>query len=366
MPGSSFGRLFTVATFGESHGPAVGVVVDGVPAGVPLSSDDIQKDLDRRRPGQSAVTTPRAEKDRVEVLSGVFEGVTTGTPVALLIRNEDRRSEDYGALKDLFRPGHADWSYRAKYGVRDWRGGGRASGRETAARVAAGAIARKVLALRGISVLGYSLEIAGVRAARVDPGEIERNPVRCPDAAQAPRMASAIEEARAAGDSVGGIVEVVVSGCPAGLGEPVFDKLEGLLAHAIMSVGAVRGVEVGAGFGAARMRGSAYNDEIYREGEGLRTRTNNAGGISGGISTGGEIVIRAAFRPPASISLPQKTVDASGKEATIEIGGRHDPCIVPRAVPVLEAMVALVLADCLLVQDARTADPARDTVRGTD
>ena len=352
MPGSSFGRILSITTFGESHGPGIGVVVDGCPPGLAITTEDIQKELNRRRPGQSAITTPRAEKDKVEVLSGVFDGLTTGTPVALLIRNEDKKSEDYEPLKLLIRPGHADWTYGAKYGVRDWRGSGRASGRETAARVAAGAIAKKILGSRGATLLGYSLEIGGVRARQVDPSEIERNMVRSPDAEAALLMIARIEEARVAGDSVGGIVEVVASNCPAGLGDPVFDKLEALLSHALMSVGAVRGVEVGAGFEAARMRGSAYNDEPYSESGRMRTRTNNAGGIAGGISNGMDIVVRAALRPPASISRPQKTVDASGASVTVEIGGRHDPCIVPRAVPVLEAMAALVLADCLLIQDA--------------
>jgi chorismate synthase len=352
VPGSSFGRLLCVTTFGESHGPAIGVIVDGVPAGIALEESDIQKELNRRRPGQSAITTPRSERDRVEILSGVFQGQTMGTPVSMLIRNEEKKSSDYEQLKNVFRPGHADWTYRAKFGVRDWRGGGRSSGRETATRVAAGAIAKKILAAHGVSILGYALEIAGVRAGTVDPAEIERNPTRSPDAEAAALMVKKIEEAKAAGDSVGGIVEVIASGCPAGLGDPVFDKLEALLAHALMSVGAVRGVEVGAGFEVTRMRGSAYNDEQYVEGGMMRTRTNNAGGIAGGISTGSDIVIRAAVRPPASISLPQNVVDVEGKPTTIQIGGRHDPCIVPRAVPVLEAMVALVLADCILVQEA--------------
>jgi len=325
VAGSTFGRVFTITTFGESHGPAIGVVIDGAPPGISLATGDVQKELDRRRPGQSAITTPRAEKDRVEILSGVFDGLTTGTPIALLIRNEDTKSSDYDNLRNLFRPGHADWTYGAKYGVRDWRGSGRASGRETAARVAAGAVARRVLEARGVSILGFSREIDGVRAQSVDPAEIERNPARCPDPGAAPRMVERIERARADGDSVGGIVEVVVGNCPPGLGDPVFDKLEALLAHGIMSVGAVRGVEVGAGFEAARMRG---------------------------ISNGMEIVIRAALRPPASIARPQRTLDASGESVTVEIAGRHDPCIVPRAVPVIEAMTALVLVDCLLVQAA--------------
>jgi chorismate synthase len=352
VPGSSFGRILSVTTFGESHGPAVGVVLDGAPPGVPLKQEDIQRELDRRRPGQSEITTPRAEKDRVEILSGTFDGVTTGTPIALLIRNEDTRSGDYDNLKDLFRPGHADWTYGAKYGVRDWRGSGRASGRETAARVAAGAVAKKVLAARGVTVRGYTREIDGVVAAVVDPAEIERNPARCPDPAAAAAMVARIEAAKADGDSVGGVVEVVVEGCPPGIGDPVFDKLEALLAHAVMSVGAVRGVEIGVGFRAARMRGSAYNDQPYTDQGRMRTRTNNAGGIAGGISNGMPIVLRAALRPPASISRAQRTIDAAGVEVTVEIAGRHDPCIVPRAVPVLEAMTALVIADCLLVQDA--------------
>jgi chorismate synthase len=361
MAGNSFGRLFCVTTFGESHGPAIGAVVDGMPPGIEICETDIQAELDRRRPGQSAVSTPRSEKDAVEILSGIFDGKTTGTPIALLIRNEAQKSGDYEKLKSSYRPGHADFTYVAKYGLRDWRGGGRSSGRETAARVAAGALAKKLLALRGVSILGYSLEIAGVRATRVDESEIERNPVRSPDLEAARLMSEKIEAARAAGDSVGGIAEVVASGCPAGLGDPVFDKLEALLAHAVMSVGAVRGVEIGAGFTAARMQGSQYNDELYAAKESVRSRTNNAGGTLGGISTGEDIVIRAVFRPPASISLPQTTIDDAGTRTTIKVEGRHDPCVVPRAVPVMEAMVALVLADCLLVQDA--CDSTRDLPR---
>jgi len=350
VPGSCFGEFLVVSTFGESHGPAVGVVVDGVPPGLALSEADVQRDLDRRRPGQSAVTTARRESDRAEILSGVFEGLTTGTPVAILVRNEEHRSSDYERFRDAFRPGHADWSYHAKYGIRDWRGGGRSSGRETAARVAAGAIARKILAGHGIAVTGYALEIAGIRAGSFDLAEVERNPVRCVDAAAAGLMERAIAEAKDAGDSLGGVVEVVAEGVPAGLGDPVFDKLEALLAHALMSVGAVRGFEVGAGFAAARMRGSAFNDELAAEGGGARPVTNHAGGVAGGISNGAPLVVRCAIRPPASISLPQRTVNERGEPVQISIGGRHDPCIVPRAVPVLEAMVALVLADRLLAQ----------------
>jgi chorismate synthase len=352
MAGSVFGRLFRVSTFGESHGPAVGVVIDGMPPGFPLSEADIQIELDRRRPGQSDVSTAREESDRAEILSGVFDGKTTGTPIAVVIRNEAQRSADYEKLKDVFRPGHADYSYTEKYGVRDWRGGGRSSGRETAARVAAGAIAKTLLRSRGVEVVGYTLEISGVRARSIDLGQVEKNPVRSPDAEAARLMAEKISHAKAEGDSVGGIAEVIVKGCPAGLGDPVFDKMEALVAHAVMSIGAVRGVEVGAGFETARLKGSVYNDGLFPEGGRIRSGTNLAGGISGGITTGEDIVVRAAFRPPASISRPQKTVDLNGNPSVIEIGGRHDPCIVPRAVPVLEAMVALVLADCLLVQDS--------------
>ncbi len=282
MPGSLFGRILSITTFGESHGPAIGVVVDGAPPGLAVAAEDIQKELDRRRPGQSAVTTPRAEKDKVEILSGIFDGVTTGVPIALLIRNEDKRSSDYENLKDLIRPGHADWTYGAKYGVRDWRGSGRASGRETAARVAAGAIAKKILAARGVAILGYSREIAGVRAESVDPAEIERNMVRSPDAEAALQMIARIEQAKADGDSVGGIVEVVASGCPAGLGDPVFDKLEALLAHAVMSVGAARGVEVGAGFEAARMRRVAVQRPALQRGRTHEDAHEQRGGHCGG------------------------------------------------------------------------------------
>ena len=352
MPGSVFGEFLTVSTFGESHGAAVGVVVDGVPPGLPLSVEDVQRDLDRRRPGQSGVTSARRESDRAELLSGLFEGRTTGTPIAIVIRNEEHRSSDYERFRDAFRPGHADWTYQAKYGIRDWRGGGRSSGRETAARVAAGAVARAILAARGVTVTGYALEIAGIRAARVDLAEIERNPVRSPDPEAARLMERAIEEAMGQGDSVGGVVEVIAEGVPAGLGDPVFDKLEALLAHAVLSVGAVRGFEVGDGFAAARLRGSAYNDELAVEGGRVRSRTNHAGGVIGGISTGERLVLRCAVRPPASIARRQRTVTAGGEPVEIAVEGRHDPCIVPRAVPVLEAMVALVLADRLLGQSA--------------
>lgn len=353
MAGNTFGEEFRIVTFGESHGPAVGVVLDGVRPGVRFSVRAIQRELDRRRPGQSRVTTSRAEKDRVEVLSGVFEGRTTGTPLCMIIRNTDQRPGDYRRISALFRPGHAGYTYLAKYGVSDYRGGGRSSGRETAARVAAGAFARTLLERRGILIRAYTREAGGVRAARTDLRMIERNPLRAPDMAAARRMERRVLAARAQGDSVGGIVEIIVRNAPPGLGEPVFDKLEADLAKALMSIGAVKGVEVGNGFAAARLRGSRNNDPMYierRTGR-VRTRTNNAGGIAGGISNGEEIVLRIAVKPTSSIGQRQHTVTAGGRNATIRIEGRHDPCICPRIVPVAEAMVALVLLDHLARQD---------------
>jgi chorismate synthase len=350
MAGNSFGRIFRITTFGESHGAGIGVVIDGVPPGLELGPDDIQVELDRRRPGQSHVTSPRREADRAEILSGLFEGRTTGTPLALFIRNETARPGDYETIKHLYRPGHADFTYHRKYGIRDWRGSGRASGRETAARVAAGAVARKVLREEGVEITGFVVEIGGIRAGHVDLSEIERNPVRAPDDNAAKLMVSRIEEAQAAGDSLGGMVEVLVRGLPVGIGDPVFDRLDALLAHGVMSIGAVKGFEVGAGFGSARMRGSEFNDPFYAGEKGVRTRTNNAGGILGGISTGEDLVLRLAVRPPASIARSQETVTVAGEPGRIEVHGRHDPCIAPRIVPVVEAMVAVTLLDCLLVQ----------------
>ncbi len=350
MPGSSIGKIFRVTTFGESHGRAIGVIVEGVPPNLELTEDDIQYDLDRRRPGQSKVSTPRKETDTVEIVSGVFDGRTMGPPVAMLIRNRNADPSAYADFKHKFRPGHADYTYLAKYGIRDWRGSGRASGRETACRVAAGAVAKKVLAQFGVKIVAFSAEIAGVKATKVDYDQIEENIVRTADADVADAMIAKIDAAREAENSVGGVVEVRVHGCPVGLGDPVFDKLEALLSHAIMSVGAIRGIEFGAGFEVRDMLGSQYNDEFYTDGDRTRTRTNNAGGILGGISSGEDIVIRAAIRPPASIAQEQKTVTVDGNEESIEVHGRHDPCIVPRVVPVVEAMVAMVLADCLLVQ----------------
>jgi chorismate synthase len=350
MSANSFGRVFSVTTFGESHGNGLGVIVDGVPPGVTILAADLQRELDRRKPGVSDVSSPRKEPDRVEILSGVFGKRTTGAPLALLIRNKDMRSGDYESIRDLYRPGHADYTYDSKFGIRDWRGGGRASGRETAARVAAGAVAKKVLQNEGIEVRGYTLEIAGISAEKVDYGQIEKNPVRSPDKKSAHEMEEEIKRALKEGDSVGGIVQVTVTGCPPGLGEPVFDKLDALLAHAVMSIGGVKGVEIGGGFESARMRGSSYNDPFYSDGGRIRTSTNNCGGICGGISTGEEIVLRAAVHPTPSISLPQDTVTRDGKKVQIKISGRHDPCIVPRVVPVVEAMVAITMLDCVLLQ----------------
>lgn len=357
MAGSTFGTLFRISTWGESHGPSVGCVVDGCPAGLELTEAEIQVELDRRRPGQSRITTQRQEGDRVEILSGTFEGRTTGTPIGLLIRNTDARSKDYSEMKELYRPSHADYTWSAKFGVRDYRGGGRASYREAAGRVAGGAVARKLLSERcGAEIVGYVLQVAELRA-QVDADTVTRHDVeasitRCPDAAMADRMVEAIDQARRDGDSLGGVVEVVARGVPAGLGEPVFDKLTADLAKALMSLPATRGFEVGSGFDSVRMRGSAHNDPFYMEGERVRTRSNRSGGIQGGISNGENIVLRVAFKPTATVMREQETVSTSGEAVIFKAKGRHDPCVLPRAVAAVEAMVALVLADHYLRQSA--------------
>ena len=353
MAGNRFGHRLRLTTFGESHGRAIGAVLDGVRPGLPISVEEIQRELNRRRPGQSRVTTPRKEPDEVEILSGVFEGKTTGTPLCMVIYNKDQRPAAYERIKTMFRPGHAGYTYLAKFGVADYRGGGRSSGRETAARVAAGAVARGILQRRGITLVGYTLEAGGIRAAAIDEEVIEQNPMRCPDAAAARRMERKILRAMKEGDSIGGIVEVRIRNVPAGLGDPVFDKLEADLAKALLSIGAVTGFEVGNGFRAARLKGSENNDAIYRErGTGrIRTRTNNAGGIAGGISNGEEIVVRIAVKPTSSIRKEQETVTVDGRPARISVQGRHDPCICPRIVPVAEAMVALTILDHLLRQE---------------
>ncbi len=348
MAGNTIGVVFRVTTWGESHGPALGAVVDGCPPGLALDERDVQEWLDRRRPGRAPSSSPRQEDDRVEILSGVFEGKTTGTPIALLIRNRDAASHDYEHLRDVFRPGHGDYAYMRKYGIRDHRGGGRASGRETAARVAAGAVAAKILAARGIRVLAFTRELGGIAVSDIRLQEMDRNDLRCPDPEVAARMAALLEEARKEGDSLGGVVEIVVQGCPSGLGEPVFDKLDADLAKALMSIGTVKGVEIGTGFEAARMKGSQCNDALGPDG----FRSNRAGGILAGISTGQDIVIRAACKPIPSIGREQQTVDVSGKPVVLAVRGRHDVCVIPRILPVCEAMVSIVVADHLLRQRA--------------
>jgi chorismate synthase len=348
MPGSSFGHLYRLTTFGESHGGAVGVVVDGVTPGLELCEADVQAQLDRRKPGQSDVTTPRSEPDQVHILSGIFEGKATGTPLLMILYNKDARPSAYDEIKGLFRPGHADFTYLRKYGLRDYRGSGRASGRETAGRVAAGAVARKLLARRGVEIVAYTLRAAGVSCKTCSLDAIESNPMRACDGQAAQEMVRKLQEARDRGDSVGGVVECRIRGVAPGLGEPVFDKLDAELAHAMISIGATKGIEFGSGFAAADMTGSQHNDWLGPEG----FTTNHAGGILGGISTGQEIVFRVAVKPTSSINLQQETVDTEGKARTIRTEGRHDPCICPRIVPVVEAMAANVLEDHYKRQEA--------------
>ncbi len=348
MSGNTCGRIFRVTTWGESHGPATGAVIDGCPPRLPLTEADIDAELARRRPGASTFTSPRKEPDRVEILSGVFQGHTTGTPISLIIRNKDVKSEAYDSLKEIYRPGHGDFTYQAKYGIRDHRGGGRASARETAARVAAGAVAQKILDLQRITVLAYTLELGGVRAQTLNFEHIGDNSFFCPDSAVVDQMAQRIQMVRQQGDTLGGVVEVRVQGCPPGLGEPVFEKLDAALAQAVMSVGAVKGVEIGAGFAAARLLGSQNNDPLTPQG----FARNQAGGILAGISNGDEIVLRAAVKPIPSLGQAQQTMDIHGQPRTIKIGGRHDISALPRIVPVIAAMVRLTLADHLLRQKA--------------
>src|ERR1700679_760307 len=318
MAGNSFGQLFRITTFGESHGPAIGVVIDGVPPKLPLSEADIQVDLDRRRPGQSKITTQRKEADKAEILSGVFEGKTTGTPLAILIRNEDQRTKDYENIKDVFRPGHADFSYIAKYGIRDYRGGGRSSGRETACRVAAGAVAKKILAKHKVQIIVYTLAVGDTYAQNIDYKVIEQNPVRTADAKQASVMVAKIEEARKNGDSLGSILQCIVKNCPPGLGDPCFDKLNARLAQALMSIATVKGIEFGDGFGASQLTGSQNNDRFILKDKRVGTATNHSGGIMGGISTGEDIIIRMALKPPSSIAKLQKTLDENMKEVEVQ------------------------------------------------
>jgi|UniRef100_A0A7C5ALU1 chorismate synthase len=348
MAGNTFGQIFRVTTWGESHGPALGAVIDGCPPRLPLAPSDFDEAMSRRRPGVQSHATRRQEPDRVEILSGVFEGLTTGTPISLIIYNKEVRSQDYEELKEIFRPGHGDFTYQAKYGIRDHRGGGRAAARETAARVAAGVVAQKVLDTANIKVLAYTIEFGGVRVKKVEEATIWNNPFACPDPEAVPAMAHRVKEVQAQGDSLGGIVEVRARGCPPGLGEPVFDKLDAALAQAVMSVGAVKGVEIGAGFAAARMLGSEHNDPILPTG----FASNHAGGILAGISNGDEIILRVAVKPIPSIFREQDTVDLEGRPRKLKIKGRHDVSAIPRIVPVIEAMVRLTLADFLLRQRA--------------
>ncbi|HSO67118.1 MAG TPA: chorismate synthase, partial [Desulfatirhabdiaceae bacterium] len=341
MPGNTFGTLFRVSTWGESHGPGIGAVIDGCPPGLVLNDAMIQVFLDRRRPGRSSASTTRRESDAAQILSGVFEGKTTGCPICILIPNQDARSSAYSAFSGLFRPGHGDITYQAKYGIRDWRGGGRASARETAARVAAGAVAQAVLDGYGIRVLAYTLSLGGIQARNIDLKSVLTNPFNCPDEAAVKVMETRIAEVRKAGDSVGGIVEILATGVPAGLGEPVFSKLDADLAGALMGIGAVKGVEIGDGFLAAEKIGSEHNDPITPTG----FSSNHAGGILAGISNGADIVIRVAVKPIPSISIPQQTVNTHGQPEVIQISGRHDISAIPRINPVCEAMVRLVLVD---------------------
>jgi chorismate synthase len=351
--GDSFGTVFRITTWGESHGGGVGVVIDGCPAGIALEAADIQHELDRRRPGQSRITTQRQEADRAQILSGVFEGRTLGTAISILVANEDARPEAYEEMREAYRPSHADYTYEAKFGLRNWQGGGRASARETIGRVAAGAIAAKLLRTGfGIRTLAYVTQIHEVRA-EVDPATvsaeaIEANLVRCPHPGAAERMVTRIEEARKAGDSVGGIIQAVVRGVPPGLGEPVFDKLTADLAKGLMSLPASRGVEFGLGFGSVLLTGSQHNDAFEMRGGTVHTVTNRSGGMQGGISNGEDILLRVAFKPTATIAHPQQTVNRAGEAVTLRGRGRHDPCVLPRAVPMVEAMVNLVLIDHLL------------------
>ncbi|MFA5182242.1 MAG: chorismate synthase [Syntrophales bacterium] len=348
MSGNTTGVLFRVTTWGESHGPALGAVIDGCPPLMELTEADIQRELERRKPGQTKASSPRKEGDRVEILSGIFEGKTTGTPISLIIWNRDVKSGDYEALRNVFRPGHGDYTYAQKYGIRDHRGGGRASGRETAARVAAGAVARKILAREGIVVGAYTLALGSVGAEAGIIAEAGHNRFNCPDPGAAIKMAAALNKARQAGDTLGGVVEIIVQGCPAGLGAPVFDKLDADIAKALMGIGTVKGVEIGAGFAAAAMTGSQCNDPLFPSG----FAANNAGGVLAGIASGQELVIRVACKPIPSLAREQDTVDINGKPVKLTVGGRHDVSVIPRILPVCEAMVCLVLVDHLLRQRA--------------
>lgn len=360
MPGNTFGQLFRITSFGESHGGAVGCVIDGCPPGIKITEAEIQKDLDRRKPGQSRITTPRAEKDKISILSGIYDGVTTGTPILLIAYNEDIKPEDYSEIKKLYRPGHADFTFQQKYGIRDWRGSGRASARETLARVAAGAIAKKYLQEKlGIEILSFVQQVGDIKTSidykSVTMEAIESNIVRCPDNETADRMISLIEEVKADEDSIGGVVFGVIKNCPVGLGEPVFDKISADLGKAMLSINAVKGFEFGSGFSGVGMRGSEHNDEFYKEGDKIRTKTNFAGGTLGGITNGEDIYFRVAIKPVSTIAKKQGTIDLEENAVELEAKGRHDPCVLPRAIPIVDAMSALVIMDHYLRHKAQNA-----------
>lgn len=358
--GNSYGTLFKISTFGESHGKALGVIIDGCPAGLDIDEDFIQQELNRRKPGQSKITTQRDEEDKFEILSGVFEGKATGTPICLVIHNKDAKSKDYSHIADKYRPSHADYTYDVKYGVRDYRGGGRSSARETAARVAAGAIAKMLLRTKSIEVSAYVSQVGDIKApdfTSLDLSQTESNIVRCPDTDTANQMIDLIDSIRKNRDTIGGIVTCVASGVPAGLGEPVFDKLHAELGKAMLSINAVKGFEYGSGFEGVKMKGSEHNDAFYQEEGKVKTKTNYSGGIQGGISNGEEIYFNVAFKPVATIMQDQESINSQGEPATVSGKGRHDPCVVPRAVPIVEAMAALVLADFYLInQTAKLRD----------
>ena len=350
---NTFGNIFTLTTFGESHGEALGGVIDGMPAGITVDMDFVQRELDRRRPGQSQLTTARQEGDRVELLSGVFEGRTTGCPIGFIVRNTNQRSADYDDMRLLFRPSHADFTYFTKYGLRDHRGGGRSSARETLSRVVGGAFAKMALRQLGICVTAYTSQVGSITTERdyhlYDFSFIDSNPVRCPDPAKAKEMEELILAVKAEGDTIGGVVTCIVQGCPVGLGEPVFGKLNSALGAAMLSINAAKGFELGEGFSGVAQRGSEQNDLFYSDGQRIRTRTNHSGGIQGGISNGEDIVMRVAFKPVATVLRPQTSVNADGKEVQLTVQGRHDPCVVPRAVPIVEAMVAMTVLDYYLL-----------------
>ncbi len=353
MSANSFGTLFKLTSFGESHGKAVGGIIEGVLPNTHIDEDFIQSELDRRRPGQSAITTPRNEEDKVEFLSGIFEGKATGTPIAFVIWNKDQRSKDYGNIADVYRPSHADYTYQSKYGIRDYRGGGRSSARETIARVVAGAIAKLMLQQQGITIQAFTSKVGPIQLDKsyeeLDLANTENNIVRCPDTSIADKMINYIDEVRKSKDSVGGVISCVIKNAPVGLGDPVFNKLHATLGQAMLSINAVKGFEYGLGFGATDLKGSEHNDAFYMEGDRVRTKTNRSGGIQGGISNGEDIYFNVAFKPIATILTEQHTVNKNGEEITSTTKGRHDPCVLPRAVPIVEAMAAITLADHILV-----------------